>query len=316
MNEDVKNGNGYGNTNTNKNKHKISICNKIKPITLDDIKTEFVLLKEYAGKECSDRCRIGNNIVDYFTFYERLHTKGKYNIDFYEFVERIDEFKQKKFIQNMLHYYETVKNKNNTKNKYVVYKEVYNICISAINIFRPLVAMDVYWRFKPKCILDPCAGWGGRMVGAAVLNVPKYIGFEINKQLEKPYKEMSDFLSLEVDSTSKMEMYFEDVTTSTNLPTEYDMVFTSPPYYFLEKYPGNKGYQSKQEMNEQFYKPMIERTFQGLQTGGHFILNINQDIYKNVCLALLGEATEKIPLKKSKRQNDYTEFLYVWKKSE
>jgi len=297
---------------------KMDICKKIKPITPDDIKTEFLLLKEYIGKECSDRCRIGNNIVDYFTFYERLHTKGKYNVDFYEFVDRIEEFKQKKFIRNMLHYYETVKNKNNTKNQYVVYKEVYNICISAINIFRPLVAMDVYYRFKPKCVLDPCAGWGGRLIGAAALNVPKYVGFEINKQLENPYKEMCDFLSnsCNKNTTSKMEieMFFEDVITTQNLPQFYDMVFTSPPYYFLEKYPGNKEYKNKQDMNEHFYRPMIERTFQGLLSEGHFILNINQEIYNNVCIEILGEASEKIPLKKSKRQNDYTEFLYVWTK--
>jgi len=295
---------------------KKDICKKIKPITPDDIKTEFLLLKEYIGKDCSDRCRVGNNIVDYFTFYERLHTKGKYNVDFYEFVERIDEFKQKKFIQNMLHYYETVKNKNKTKNKYVVYKEVYNICISAINIFRPLVAMDVYYRFKPTCILDPCAGWGGRLVGAAALNVPKYVGFEINKQLENPYKEMCDFLSNSCNTTTKteIEMYFEDVITTQKFPQVYDMVFTSPPYYFLEKYPGNKEYKNKQEMNELFYRPMIERSFQGLQSGGHFILNINQEIYNNVCVEILGEASEKIPLKKSRRQNDYTEYLYVWTK--
>ena len=49
----------------------------------------------------SSRCRTGNDVVDHFTFEERLKTKGKYNINFYEFVERIEEFKQKKFIQNM-----------------------------------------------------------------------------------------------------------------------------------------------------------------------------------------------------------------------
>jgi hypothetical protein len=46
----------------------------------------------------------------------------------------------------------------------------------------------------------------------------------------------------------------------------------------------------------------------------HMILNLNKDIYDRVCLGLFGEAHEKIPLKKSKRQNDYGEFLYVWNK--
>ena len=85
--------------------------------------------------------------------------------------------------QNMLNYYENVKNKNKTKNKYIVYKEVYNICISAVNIIRPLVYMELYSKYKPKKILDFCAGWGGAAVAASALNIENYIGIEINTNL-------------------------------------------------------------------------------------------------------------------------------------
>ena len=51
------------------------------------------------------RSRIGNNIVDYYTFVHRLETRGKYNANFFEFLENIEEFKKKKYIQNMLNYY-------------------------------------------------------------------------------------------------------------------------------------------------------------------------------------------------------------------
>ena len=34
----------------------------------------------------SPRSLVGNNVVDYFTFTQRLETKGKYNINFYEFI--------------------------------------------------------------------------------------------------------------------------------------------------------------------------------------------------------------------------------------
>jgi hypothetical protein len=156
----------------------------------------------------SSRCRKGNNIVDFFTFTERLRTKGKYEINFYEFVLKIEEFKQKKFIQNMLYYYETVKNKNKTKNQYVVYKEVYNICISAINIFRPLMAMEIYAKFKPKRILDFTCGWGGRLVGACALNIPYYIGIDINKNLEKPYEEMK----IQLKKTQPNEDYIKSLS--------------------------------------------------------------------------------------------------------
>ena len=101
---------------------KLEISKMIKNITLDDIKLDFDNLKEIGSnaKSISERCRIGNNVVDYFTFVERLETKGKYNANFFEFISNIEEFKKKKFIQNMLEYYDKVKNKNKTKNKYII----------------------------------------------------------------------------------------------------------------------------------------------------------------------------------------------------
>jgi hypothetical protein len=37
-----------------------------------------------------------------------------------------------------------------------------------------------------------------------------------------------------------------------------------------------------------------------------------KEIYERVLKELLCEADEIFPLKKSKRQNDYTEMVYVW----
>jgi 16S rRNA G966 N2-methylase RsmD len=293
-----------------------TVSKKIKPISLDDAKRDFQELKEFslAGKAVTDRCRIGNSAVDFFTFEERLHTKGKYNVSYYEFIERIDEFSEKKFIQNMLHYYSSVKNKNNTKNQWVVWKEVYNICISAINIFRPLVAVDIYRRYKPKSVLDICAGWGGRMIGAAALDIPMYTGVEINHALKEPYQRMMTFLK-EEGSVSTTTMLFQDaLTVDYGALPSYDMVFTSPPYYFLEKYQNNTEYKDKNDMDKRFYEPLFKMAYVHLENNGNMILNLNKDIYDRVCLGLFGEAHEKIPLKKSKRQNDYGEFLYVWHK--
>jgi hypothetical protein len=295
------------------------VSKQIKPITLEEAKRDFQSLKEFAltGKAVTDRCRIGNNAVDFFTFEQRLHTKGKYNTSYYEFVERIDEFSGKKFIQTMLNYYSTVKNKNKTKNQWVVWKEVYNICISAINIFRPLVAVDIYRKYKPKSVLDICAGWGGRMVGAAALDVERYTGIEINHALKEPYQRMMEFLK-EEGSGSNTSMLFQDaLAVDYGALPKYDMVFTSPPYYFLEKYQNNAEYKDKDDMDKRFYAPLFKMVYLHLSPGSgmaHMILNVNKEVYDRVCLGLFGEASEKIPLKKSKRQNEYGEFLYVWVK--
>lgn len=293
---------------------KTEIAKMIKNISLDDIKSDFTNLKDIGknASSISERCRIGNNIVDYFTFKERLETRGKYNANFFEFISNIEEFKKKKFIQNMLEYYDKVKNKNKTKNKYIVWKETYNICISAINIFRPIFAMEIYEKYKSERVLDFCAGWGGRAIGACALNIKKYIGIDINLSLKEPYQEMQKFMK-NVSST-EIEMIFDNALSVDYSLLEYDTAFTSPPYYFLEKYENNIEYISKKEMNKKFYRPLFEITYKYLKNGGYYILNINKEIYESVCVELFGPAHESFSLKKSKRQNDYTEFVYIWKK--
>ena len=304
------------------NQEKEGIAFQIKPISLERVKKDYEKLQKIDLTNISSRCLIGNDVVDYFTFVERLNTKGKYNANFYDFLWNIEEFKKKKFIQNMLTYYETTKNKNNTKNQYVVYKEVYNICISAINIFRPVIAMEIYARFKPTSILDFTCGWGGRLIGACALNIPRYIGIDINQNLKPCYEKMMGFLQ-EEDPTllsttdipvkkTDIQLFIQDALTFDYQSIEYDMVFTSPPYFSLEKYSFNTIYASKEEMKTLFYIPIFQKTFQHLKEGGHYCLNVNQGIYSEICIPLFGKATYEIPLKKSKRQNNYSEYIYVW----
>ena len=293
---------------------KVEISKSIKMISINDAIEDFNKLKLIGLSACniSSRCRTGNNVVDYFTFTERLNTKGKYDVNFFEFIANIDEFKKKKFISNMLKYYEDVKNKNKTKNNYIVLKEVYNICISAINIFRPLVAMEIYIKYKPTSVLDFTCGWGGRLVGACALNIPNYIGIDINTNLINPYLQMASFFK-EISKTN-VDVFFESAVEFDYSKISYDMVLTSPPYYFLEKYSNNENYTSKNEMKNKFYIPVFSNTYKHLKKGGNYCLNINKEIYEDICIGLLGVASDIIPFKKSKRQNNYEEFIYVWHK--
>lgn len=316
--------------------YKKFIANKIKPISEIDAETDFetlrttvdnALLSANDGNESGSgsgiefKERVGNNVVDFFTFQERLETRGKYNVTFYDFVKNIEEFKKKKFIQNMITYYATVKNARGLKNEYIVLKEVYNICISAINIFRPLMAVEVYAKYKPSVVLDPCAGWGGRAVGAAVCENVRYFGIDIN-HFQIPYQNMCAFLNSKsksnLDLTPRIHMTIADAVTYdySQIEPKYDMVFTSPPYYFIEKYSHNPVYNnSKDEMDEQFYAPLFSQTYLHLLSGGCMALNVNREIYERVCIRLFGPAHQTMNCKKSKRQNDYREIIYIWIKS-
>ena len=302
--------------------NKSDIATAIKPITMDMVRADMHRLmtciemcKTEGVEPWTARTRIGNNVVDYFTFIHRLETKGKYAISFFEFIERIDEFKQKRFIQTMLAYYE---NKKKKKNKWIVLKEVYNICISAINIMRPLVCASLFMRFgnSESTVLNCCAGWGGSAVAAAAVKCKSHHGIDSNLALKGAYRELHAFLA----TVSPTQCSFEhgNALDMDYSALSYNLVFCSPPYYAIERYPGSMEFGSKQEMNDTFYRPLFTRVFAGLDVGGHLMINVCAEAYHS-CLALsdcLGTADYLIPLAKSARQNAYSEMIYVWKKKE
>lgn len=293
---------------------KINIAKKIKDIDMEIVEEDMNKLIKIGpnANMISERSKIGNNVVDYFTFVQRLETKGKYDLNYFEFLVNLDTFREKKFIQTMLKYYEDVKNKNKTKHEYKVLKEVYNICISAINIMRPLNCMEIYTRFNAKRVLNFCAGWGGSTVAAAALNLDAYYGIEINDDLKGPYDKMVTYLRTK--SNTNFSIHFGDAADFDYSTMDYDTIFASPPYYFIEKYANNIGYKSKADMESRFYRPVFTKSYNGMKPGGHFIINICKEVYDNVLKNLFGEAHIVFPLKKSKRQNNHTEMVYVWVK--
>jgi tRNA1(Val) A37 N6-methylase TrmN6 len=172
--------------------------------------------------------------------------------------------------------------------------------------------MEIFTRYNAKKVLNFCAGWGGSTVAAAALNLAAHYGIEINTDLKEPYDNMMSYLHTKCDT--KMSVWFGDAVDFDYSAIEYDTVFASPPYYFIEKYANNIDYKTKKEMDDKFYKPVFSKTYNGLKKDGHYIINVCKEVYDNVLRKMLGDAHETFPLKKSKRQNNYTEMVYVWRK--
>lgn len=300
---------------------KREIIQQINPISLEDATKSFEKLQQLKCKGAiasSGFIRIGNDVVDYFTLIERLATKGNKGIDFYTFYYNRNVFSKMKYIQNMLKYY-----KSRDISEIRKWKYIFNMYFSSISIFRPVMAMEIYCRYSPKhAILDYTMGWGGRLVGACALNSPKYIGIDSNIHLKPLYHSMQEFLTSK--TTTQMEFYFQDALKMDYSKLYYDVVFTSPPYYDIEVYRANKNresnerFKTKDEWNELFYKPIIERTWKHMKSPGYYCLNVPVDIYDSCCVPVLGNATKKHILKKSQRfreiTNPYTEYIYVWYK--
>ena len=263
--------------------------------------------------------RLGNDIVDTFTMMERLHTKGHVGIDFYTFWYNRAYYKKVGYVQNMLKYYAKM---GRDVADIRVWKYIFNLYFSSITIFRPVMAMEVYCRFPCRiAVLDPTMGWGGRLVGACALDLPKYIGIDANRNLDPLYRKMCAFL--QPRSKTSVELFFQDALTVDYTQLKYDVVFTSPPYYNIEIYrkkaasPEEKQEKekiSKEEWNETFYKPLFEKTWAAMQSPGYYILNVPQEVYESSCIPILGKSQKKIELKKQKRANGYSEYIYVWMK--
>lgn len=273
-------------------KQKQKISDELKSVSKKEAIEDFEKLKNI-GCDAKNKglSRVGNDVVNKFTQVERLNTKGPKGISFYDLLYNKSKLIAPS-ITNLLKYYGVSRKQADIK----IWKRVMDIYYGSVSVFKPVVSMEMYCHYNPKAILDFTMGWGGRMVGACALNVPKYIGIDSNKQLEKPYAELKNLMG-ELSST-KTELYFEDAVKFDYTKIKYDMVFTSPPYYNIEIYSGTHR-QSKEDWDVNFYTPLFTKTYKGLQKGGHYCLNIPIELYERVMIPLLGESTEKILLQKT-----------------
>jgi hypothetical protein len=291
------------------------LSRQIRHYSHDDLVRDYTRLVEIGckAKHQSTKMLTGNRVVDAFTFTERLNTIGTKGISFYDLWENRESYSRKPYIKKYLAF---AKKQHQQKTAKVWYN-LYRFYFTSINCFRPLVAMEYYCKFSPKCVLDMTAGWGGRLVGACALNIPKYIGIDNNEALRDPYRKLVEFLKPQ--TKTDMEIRIEDALKVDYSKYTYDMVFTSPPYYDLEIYGSAPAkYGTKDKWDAEFYKPLFESTYRHMQSGGHYCLNVSPEIYERACIPTLGECTDKYPLKKSDRQTEsrkkYTEFVYVWRK--
>ena len=295
---------------------KVALVKRIRPnLNKENAIKDFESLKEIDCsniKDTSMGSRKGATFVDFFTMVKRLETQGNKSKTFYDVWREKSELSKKRYINNLLNYYK--KNpKYISETEPQIWLRIFNMYFGAINIFKPIIAMDIYCRFKPKSVLDFTMGWGGRLVGACALNVPHYIGIDLNKSLERPYEDMVK--ELKQHSTTKITLMFKSALDVDYSKLNYDCVLTSPPYYNIEKYEGQE-IMDKDTWDKEFYEPLFTKTWRHIKKGGHYCLNVPAEVYERVCLKVLGKPKQFIPMYKNKRTPDekYKEFIYVWVK--
>lgn len=145
--------------------------------------------------------------------------------------------------------------------------------IQYVNEFPPYIARDFYLSYNAKIILDPCAGWGGRMIGAASVG-GFYHGFEPCTKTYKGLIELGNFLK---NFKTGFDFLIENIPfEDSELSKKYDLALTSPPYYDTELYSEEETnscnrYNTFEKWLSGFYIPMIDKV---MKHTDKFILNI------------------------------------------
>ena len=151
--------------------------------------------------------------------------------------------------------------------------------------FRPSAAKTIYEVYKPETVLDFSMGWGDRLLAAhASRYVKRYVGIDPNINLFEGYNKQVRTYDCIWGKIKEFELHCgraED--ENLQLGDQFDMMFTSPPYFDKEKYDQSeqqsyKMYKGFDSWMKNFLCKAIEIHSKSLKSGGHLIINVS-DIY-------------------------------------
>ena len=206
--------------------------------------------------------------------------------------------------------------------------------------FPPSVAKELYNLFDAKHVFDFSMGWGDRLAGFHASNAESYYGTDPNIAVFKNYENQNKLYD-----TNKKTVFKNSPAEDLDLSdSEFDMIFTSPPYFDVEQYSTDETqswqrYKSDDAWLNNFLFVVIDKCWNSLVDGGTLIINIS-DIFKNknqikICDPM-NDYISKLPkahytgctgLRLSKRPNSKNdrpedahktsvEPIWIWKKND
>jgi hypothetical protein len=259
------------------------------PISKAQAIDEFLRMKNC--NNLNPKSLIGNKMVNYGTYRQRVKTKYRGRSWYELWKNPVRRKKLNEFVRRLV------------KTKHVgdvlrAQRDAISLQWGTINTMRPAAALTFYRKYNATSVLDFTAGWGARMVAAIAAEI-NYIGIDSNKSLKPGYDKILD--ALKPFNKSKVKLHFkkaEEIDFSKL--GYYDLVFTSPPYEYLEVYEHMKNYENvgskikqpssstkiKKDDSSKFYDefiiPTIKSAFKYLPKGKWLCLNIPDLMYKKI----------------------------------
>lgn len=285
-----------------------------KIITDVELKKDLYNLKKLKIKDNSNSFA-GNNFLYHFQFKNLIkctRENGKTIYDFYN-----DPIEWNKLVE------QTRQRNRGGKTAAANIFECFRINKGAVVMFKASTAKYLYQKYSATSVLDPTAGWGGRMLGAWALDID-YTGIDTNIEMVPAYNSMIEMLDSETNilfDSSKLKMIWKSCLDVDFSEIEYDFVLTSPPYVNLEIYEHMKTWDTDEIFYKAFLIPLIQKCIQYIQKGGHVCFNISPKMYDDALKYglvkcdmeedLKQQMGQKVDsLKKGKKKQDK---IYVWK---
>jgi len=215
--------------------------------------------------------------------------------------------------------------------------ECHRKCKGSIVAFKSSTAKYIYKLFGATNVLDVCAGWGGRMLGAMALGI-SYTGIDTNINMKEAYKSMMNIDEPWEQTSYPCDMYNSQKSKGEVLSAiyngghhikmlwkscfdvdfseyPYDLVLTSPPYDNMEIYEHSELYDNKEnKYYEDFLLPLMNKLVE--ETDCPICINISPKIYKQLTETYeFPKCDREIDLRQQLGQQYKTksqDYIYVW----
>ena len=218
-----------------------------------------------------------NNVTDYFTEQCRVKCKfAKHDSPYTFWAKHRQEFSN-------------ITNINQIRDS-IYYKT--KLCSN----FRISVAMTILKLFSAKKWLDISAGWGDRLIAAIAHGVELYCGVDPNDCLHPGYNKIINMLVSE--NERKNYILINDGFETAKLPDEqFDLVFSSPPFFDLEIYSQAEGdslvrYNSVEKWYNDFLMVALRKAYDHLAIGGNMVLYMGEGIHTNYVSRMIRELSQ------------------------
>ena len=300
--------------NENLDKVTISDVEDHKLISIDELNKDLKNLLDFDADENTNNF-YGNPFLYHFQFKNLLNCKREGGRTIYEIYK--DKAEWDKLIDSA-----RKRNRGGRTAAGNVF-ECFRINLGSIVMFKSTTAKYLYKKYNAKSVLDPTAGWGGRMLGAWALGID-YTGIDTNTNMKPAYDKMTEYLTsynefsnplFEQENNTDLKMIWDSALDVDFSKIDYDFVLTSPPYVNLEIYEHMDKWSSDEAFYKEFFIPLWQKSVDNIKKGGHVCFNISPKMYDDAVTHGLEPCDDEEDLKQQLGQQTgkkKQDKIYIW----